>query len=51
MVTEIGEYKGNKMIIIKKDENDQYPVQFGKEKAKKIVENFEAVKAFAESED
>ena len=47
---EYGEFKGNKMIILKRDENDKYPFQFGKNKAKMIVENFEAIKAFAEDE-
>ena len=45
-----GEYKGNKMIIIKKDDADNYPFQFGKAKAKLIVENFEAIKDFAEGD-
>jgi hypothetical protein len=43
-----GEFKGNKMIILKKDDNDNYPFQFGKQKAKMIVENIEAIKQFAE---
>jgi hypothetical protein len=47
---EYGEYKGHKMIIMKKDENDNFPFQFGKAKAKLIVENFEAIKKFAEEE-
>jgi len=45
-----GEFKGNKMIILKKDDNDNYPFQFGKAKAKLIIENFEAIKEFAESD-
>ena len=47
---EYGEFKGNKMIIIKKKEDDPFPFQFGKNKAKMIVENFEAIKKFAEEE-
>lgn len=47
---EYGEFKGNKMIIMKRDENDKFPFQFGRGKAKLIVENFEAIKAFAEEE-
>ena len=47
---EYGEFKGNKMIIIKKNEEDRFPFQFGKAKAKMIVENFEAIKKFAEEE-
>ena len=45
-----GEYKGNKLIILKRNDDDKYPFSFGKTKAKMIVENFEAIKAFAEEE-
>ncbi len=38
------------MIIMKRDENDKFPFQFGRGKAKLIVENFEAIKQFAEEE-
>jgi len=49
-IVEYGEYKGNKLIILKRDENDKYAFSFGKNKAKLIVENFEAIKKFAEEE-
>lgn len=49
-VVEQSEYKGNKIIILKRDENDRYPFSFGKAKARLIVENFEAIKKFAEEE-
>ncbi|MEW6722829.1 MAG: hypothetical protein AB1324_06205 [Candidatus Micrarchaeota archaeon] len=49
-IVEFGEYKGNKLIILKRDENDSYPFSFGKTKARLIVENFEAIKKFAEEE-
>ena len=45
-----GEYKGNKMIILKASENDEFPFQFGKKKAKLIIENFDAIKDFAEND-
>jgi len=45
-----GEYKGNKMIILKRNDDDKFPFQFGKTKAKMIVENYEAIKKFAEEE-
>jgi hypothetical protein len=48
---ERGEFKGNKMLIIKRSEDDKYPFQFGKNKAKLIVENYEEIKKFAEEED
>jgi hypothetical protein len=45
---ELGEFKGNKIITLKRNPDDQYPFSFGKLKAKLIVENYEAVKKFAE---
>ncbi|MDO8647258.1 MAG: hypothetical protein Q7R70_02480 [Candidatus Diapherotrites archaeon] len=50
MAIEFGEFKGNKVMTIRKDENDRYPFTFGKTKAKLIVENFDAIKQFAEEE-
>ena len=50
MAAEMGEFKGNKVIILKRNEEDKYPFSFGKAKAKLIVENLEAIKKFAESE-
>ena len=50
MVVEFNEFKGNKIIVLKNSEDDQYPFQFGKGKAIKIVENYEAILEFAESE-
>ncbi|MFH1785839.1 MAG: hypothetical protein ABH842_05405 [Candidatus Micrarchaeota archaeon] len=47
---EYSEYKGNKLIVLKRSEDDTYPFSFGKKKAKLIVENFEAIKKFAEEE-
>jgi len=45
------EYKGNKMIVIKKTDADRFPFKFGKSKAQLIVDNFEAIKKFAEGEE
>ena len=50
MVAERGEFKGNKMIILKRSDEDKYPFMFGKAKAKLIVENYEAIKEFAAEE-
>jgi len=47
---EYGEYKGNKLIILKRSPDDNYPFSFGKAKARLIVENFEAIKKFAEED-
>jgi len=50
MGVEYGEFKGHKMIILKKDDSDQFPFQFGKAKAKLIVEHYKDIKQFAEDE-
>ena len=50
MGVEYGEFKGHKMIILKKDDNDQFPFQFGKAKAKLIVEHYNTIKKFSEEE-
>ncbi len=45
------EFKGNKMIVLKNSEEDQFPFQFGVKKAKLILENIDAIKAFVEKYD
>lgn len=50
MVVEYSEYKGNKLIVLKRNEDDRYPFSFGKSKARLIVQYFEEIKAFAEEE-
>lgn len=52
MAVEYDEFKGNKMIklISDRDQEGKYPFSFGKNKAKLIVENFEAIKKFAEEQ-
>lgn len=42
------EFKGNPMIVIKNDEQDQFPFQFGVKKAKLVLENIEEIKKFVE---
>ncbi len=49
-IVEFDEFKGNKVIILKRDENDTYGFRFGKRKAQLIVENFDAIKKFTEEE-
>ena len=49
-IVEFGEYKGNKLIILKRDENDKFPFSFGKGKARLIVENFDQIKKFVEED-
>ena len=50
LVVEYGEFKGNKLIVLKRNEQDTFPFQFGKGKARLIVENFDAIKKFADEE-
>lgn len=50
MGVDYGEFKGHKMIILKKDDSDPFPFQFGKAKAKLIVEHYNAIKDFAEQD-
>ncbi len=52
MAVEFDEFKGHKMIklIATKDQEGKFPFSFGKNKAKLIIENYEAIKKFAEEE-
>ena len=45
---ELSEFKGNKVIVLKRDENDKYPFSFGLAKAKLILQHIEDIKKFAE---
>jgi len=45
-MVERSEFKGKPVLIIKRDENDQYPFSFGLSKARLILENLEEVKKF-----
>lgn len=45
---ERSEYKGKPILVIKRDENDQYPFSFGLSKAKLILDNIEEIKKFVE---
>ena len=42
------EYKGNKILTLKRTEDDKYPFSFGVTKATLIVENFDEIKKFVE---
>lgn len=50
-IIEESEYRGNPMIVIKANEEDKYPFQFGVKKAKLVLENIDAVKKFVEKYD
>ena len=45
------EFKGNKMIVIKNDEEDKFPFSFGLSKAKKILASIEEIKKFVQEND
>lgn len=45
------EFKGNPMMVIKIDEEDKYPFQFGVKKAKLVLEHIEDIKKFVEKYD
>ena len=45
------EYKGNKMLVLAKSEDDKYPFQFGLGKAKLILEHIDDIKAFVEENE
>ncbi len=47
-IVEFGEFKGNKMIILKRSDDDKYPFQFGLSKAALIVEHIEDIRKFVE---
>ena len=50
-LVERGEYKGNPLIIIKRNQEDKFPFSFGLTKARLILENIEAIKKFVEEND
>jgi hypothetical protein len=50
MVADRSEYKGNPMIELKWDENDNYPFRFGVRKAQLILQEIEAIKKFVEDQ-
>lgn len=50
-VVEEGEFKGNKMLILKRNAEDRYPFQFGLSKAKLIVDAIEDIKKWVAKND
>jgi hypothetical protein len=45
-IIEESEYKGNPMIVLKRNPDDPYPFQFGLGKAKLMLEAVEEIKAW-----
>ena len=48
MLGERAEYKGEQLIVLKRDEEDRFPFQFGIKKAKLILEHINDIKEFVE---
>ena len=51
MLIERSDYKGKPLLVIKNDENDQFPFSFGLAKAKKILACLEEIKKFVADND
>ncbi|MBD3312022.1 hypothetical protein GF352_01025 [archaeon] len=51
MPVDYDEFKGYKLIVLKRTPEDNYPFKFGKSKAQLIVDNADAIKAFAAEEE
>ena len=51
MIVERTEYKGQPVLILKRNENDKYPFSFGLSKARLIIEGIEDVKKFVAEND
>jgi hypothetical protein len=51
MYTERTEYKGQPVIILKRNESDRYPFSFGLSKARMIIEAIDEIKKFVAEHD
>ena len=51
MIVEKTEYKGQPVLILKRNENDKYPFSFGLSKARLIIEGIVDIKKFVEEHD
>jgi hypothetical protein len=50
-IVEQSEFKGNKMLVLKRKPEDPYPFQFGVSKAKLMLEAVEHIKEFVRLND
>ena len=50
-LVELGDFKGNAMLVLKAREDSEYPFQFGQKKAQLIIQHLSAVRRFAEFGD
>jgi len=48
---ERSEFKGKPILVIKRDENDQYPFSFGLSKARLILDNLDEIRSFVEESE
>jgi hypothetical protein len=48
MLGERAEYNGEQLIVLKRDEDDRFPFQFGIKKAKLILDHIDDIKDFVE---
>jgi len=51
MIVEETEFKGKPVLVLKNDENERYPFSFGLSKARKVLEGYDAIKAFVDKHD
>ena len=51
MPAEMTEFKGNKMIRLRRSDEDKYPFQFGLSKAKLVLAHIEDIKKFVNGEE
>lgn len=47
---EIGEYKGHRLLVLRKGDDDKFPLQFGLTKAKLVLEHLDDVRKFVAME-
>ena len=45
------EYKGNQILVLKRNEEDKYPFSFGVGKAKLILENLAEIEKFVKENE
>ena len=45
-IVEFSEFKGNKMIVLKRTADDKFPFQFGVNKATLVIEHIEDIRKF-----
>ncbi|HTB23249.1 MAG TPA: hypothetical protein VK914_11150 [bacterium] len=50
-IVEESEFKGNPMIVLRRNPEDRYPFQFGLSKAKLVLEALEEIKAWVAKQE